>query len=91
MNIYDLADVLDRNLIITRQANNINAFRVGFGHCEIKQGTLLIGAYGRGNTVKEALNSFTRQISRQTLVFDVVYPDYRVEFVVPVLSFVEDI
>lgn len=45
-------------------------YQVQFKNCEVKQGGLLIGEYGSGETVEEAARNYIRQIAGETLVFD---------------------
>lgn len=56
----------------------------GIGVCfqdsEIKDGSFLVGEYGRGQTVEEACEDYVRQISGKTLVF-YAYTDRRTDVI----------
>lgn len=66
MNIYDFADSINQNLVITRHSNpkifSETKFTVCFENAEIKQGSILHSTYGRGLDIREALNDYTEQI-----------------------------
>lgn len=51
------------------EGNTTVCFEYGY----IKDGDFLIGSFGRGKTLEEAIADYCRQISGKTLVFD--YPD----------------
>ena len=85
MNIYEFADVIDRELVIRRYPNQDNRFTAQFEHSETKinkSDCILAGSYGNGNTPEEALNNYIKEIQGKVLVFDAM-SDKRQEYVVP--------
>lgn len=65
MNIYELADLMDKELIIRRYSNQKNRFIARFEHCELKEGAILRGAYGTGTTPISALNSYAKEAEKE--------------------------
>lgn len=82
MNIYELADIFNVQLIITRYANQKNRFSAQFERCETKDGCCLRGEYGSGKSAIEAINDYSNLIAGKTLVFNAM-TDKRREFVAP--------
>ena len=82
MNIYELADVLNVKLIVTRYANQNDRFSAMFERCETKDGGCLCSEYGNGKTATEAINKYSDSIAGKTLVFDAMTDKMR-EFVAP--------
>lgn len=93
MNIYDFADSINQNLVITRHSNpkifSETKFTVCFENAEIKQGSILHSTYGRGLDIREALNDYTEQIEGFLLVFNARSKTNRMSFVVPEMEFIE--
>jgi hypothetical protein len=85
MNIFDLADALNKQIKITRHPNQNNRFSASFERCEIKQGGILKSEYGDGKTPMEAINRYSNAIQGKMLVFN-AYRDDRAEFVAPTLE-----
>jgi hypothetical protein len=85
MNIYEFADKINKELIITRYAQQDGRFVADFEYGEIKDRGMLASLHGEGQSPLEALNDYTAQISGKTLVFD-AYSDDRCEHLVPALA-----
>ena len=61
-------------------------FYAHFSNAEIKHGTcMLIGAFGNGNTEKEAIEDYAKEISNQILIIDAM-KHTRKEIIVPILT-----
>ena len=82
MNIYELADILNVQLIVTRYANQESRFSAKFEQCETKDGGCLCSEYGNGKTATEAINKYSDAIAGKLLVFNAM-TDKRREFVAP--------
>lgn len=87
MNIYDLADVLNKQISITRYPNQDGRFSAKFENCETKDGGCLCSEYGNGKTPVEAINKYSDAIQGKTLVFGAM-SDKRTEFVAPKMEHV---
>jgi hypothetical protein len=86
MNIYEFADIINKNIIITRYANQNGRFSAHFDRCNIAQGDLLRGEYGDGKTPQEALNNYKNAIAGKTLVFNAMSDTNRQEYVAPKIA-----
>lgn len=53
---------------------------VHFQNADIKDGSFLVCAYGRGTTLEEACEDYIRKISGKTLIFH-AYSDHREEVI----------
>jgi len=82
MNIFEYADVIDKQLIVTYYPNQKHRFSCQFEHCEVKEGPMLKGEYGNGTNVNLAINDYINSIRNKKLVFS-AYQDSRQEFAVP--------
>ena len=82
MNVYELADVLNVQLVVTRYPNQSNRFSAQFERCETRENGCLRGEYGNGKTATEAINNYSDAIAGKTLVFNAM-TDKRREFVAP--------
>lgn len=60
-------------------------FYAYFEHAEIKDGHMLVGAFGNGRTEDEAIQSYAKEISGRALVLN-SYTVERKEIVVPILE-----
>jgi hypothetical protein len=85
LNIYEFADEINKELIITRYAQQNGRFVADFEYAEIKDDGMLVSIYGEGQSPTEALNDYVDQISGRTLVFDAVGNE-RQEHLVPALA-----
>lgn len=83
MNIYEFADVIDKEIIIIRYPNQHGRFSACFASCEIKQGIILCGEYGNGETPQEAVNNYKNEISGKNIVFHAGSNEHRQEYVAP--------
>ena len=80
--LYYFADIIDKEIIIIRYANQNNRFSACFENSEIKEGNILSSVYGNGNSPESAILDYIPKISGKKLVFD-AYGSCRKEFVVP--------
>lgn len=87
MNIYEFADVIDETLEVIRFSNQNNRFMAHFKHCDVKQGSFLVGEHGNSNNNNpiDAINDYSREISNKTIVFE-AYRNDRKEYAVPKLE-----
>ena len=83
MNIYEFADIIGKNILITRFNNQGDRFCAYFEGGEIKYGSVLISKYGNGKTPTEAINAYKNNIVGQTLVFNATSNKHRRECTVP--------
>ena len=85
MNIYEFADIIDRDIIIRRYSNQDNRFMAEFENSETKNNKsscVLKGSYGNGESPEEAIRDYIEEIQGKVLVFDAMGKD-RQEYVVP--------
>ena len=85
MTIEELADVLGKNLIIKRYANQTNRYTAQFEHCETKESShdpTLLGEYGNAVSAVGAIDNYAQKIRGKILVFN-AYSDDRKTFGVP--------
>ena len=83
MNIYEFADIIGKNILITRVNNQNGRFFARFEGGEVKKGIILAGLFRNGDTPVEALNTYKDAIVGQTLVFNAMSDTARQEFIVP--------
>jgi hypothetical protein len=92
MNLLDLADVLNKTIIVRRYANQNERWTASMEYCETKEDAgsgILAGTYGDGVTPAAALNDYTDQIVGKVLVFNAASTERRQQFVCPKLAHVE--
>jgi hypothetical protein len=92
MNIYDFADIIDKDIIIRRYSNQDNGFMAEFENAETKNNKsscVLEGSYGNGESPEEAIIDYSKKIQGRVLVFDSMGKD-RQEYVVPNCLLKED-
>jgi len=83
MNIYDIADLLKKEIVLHRYVTISPPFwSCSFERCEVKEGSMLVGEHGRGKTPTEAINDYAASLAGKTLVFN-AYSDNRQEFRFP--------
>ena len=85
MNIYEFADVIDKEIIIRRYSNQNSRFMASFEGAETKENKsscILSGTYGDGKNPNEAINNYAKKIQGRILIFNAV-GDKRQEYVVP--------
>jgi hypothetical protein len=85
MNIYEFADVINKELIITRYPQQNGRFVADLEYAEVKDDGMLVSSGGEGQNPIEALNNYAAQISGKTIVFD-AYGSKRREYLVPELE-----
>jgi hypothetical protein len=85
MTIYEFADAINKNIVITRYSNQDNRFMAMFESSEIKSEGCLIGVYGNGKNAEEAIMNYANDIQGKVLVFNALYKS-RQEFIVPYFS-----
>ena len=82
MSIYEFADIIGRDLLVTRFANQEERWTCQFASCEIKGDGVLIGEYGDAKSAIGAIQSYTQKIRGKILVFDAC-TEKRMEYNVP--------
>lgn len=85
MTLYELADLLRRDIVARRYENQTGRIGVCLEYCEIKEDGGLLSLQGNGKTWEEAVSDYARQISGKRLVFD-AYGKDRAEFQCPILT-----
>lgn len=58
-------------------SNELYKVGISYANCEVKNGAFLVGAYGKGETIEEAVKDYISQISGKTLVFNACSPNRR--------------
>ena len=82
MTIYELADLLNKQLIITYYPNQGNRFTAKIEGAEVKEDEVLASYYGNGNSPEEAISNYLEGIQGQTLVFN-AFSENRQEYRIP--------
>lgn len=85
MNIYEFADMIKKNIVFTRYANQNGRISVHFEYSETLTRGVLCSKYGDGETPEKAINDYTTKIMGETLVFRAM-SDNRQEYEVPYLE-----
>jgi hypothetical protein len=70
MTIYEFADVIGKDLLIRRYANQKGRFMVRFEHCDVKDGIFLRGAHGNAPNMVDAISAYIAEIAGQELIFN---------------------
>ena len=72
MNIISEHDLLvgDGQMLEVWRVGRDGDFCVSYANCEIKEGIMLVGRFGRGKSFSEAINDYYKQIKGKTLVFN---------------------
>jgi hypothetical protein len=84
MSIFELADILNAEIRLTRYPNQENRWCSSFDHCDVKDGdNILIGMYGSGKVPHEAINDYVEKIKGRTIVFHAIDKNRRSQFTVP--------
>ena len=84
MTIFDFADSINKNLVITRHSNQDERYTASFERSEVKDGCALIGEYGQGNSPLGAVIDYWNKIQGKRLVFNAMSNTHRQEFMVPI-------
>lgn len=86
--IMDFEKEIGIELVVTeRKDTHLPRFYARFDACEVKNGIILTGSYGFGNTVDEAIENYCKGISGELLVYQAASPTQRREFKVPNLVY----
>jgi hypothetical protein len=88
MEMFEFADVIRKDIVIRRYANQDNRVIANFEHCETKRDSLdpiLASTYGDGESIDDAIADYCEKITGKILVFDAGGDD-RQEFTAPVLT-----
>ncbi len=83
MNIYEFADVVGAEIEWLRYNNQGNRHIAHFRNCDIKEGAMLVGAYGDSDSPENALHEYVKRIAGATIVFNAGSSEYRQTFNVP--------
>lgn len=89
MTLYELADILRKDLVGRRYNNQEARHLVQFEHCETKTSSssgVLEGTYGSGKTWEAAAMDYALRISGKLLVFQAYGDEARQEFQCPQLD-----
>lgn len=83
MDIYEFADIINRELDIKRYPNQDNRWTCQFKDCMCKDGkSMLLGEYGDAKTPIGAVQNYTYKIRGKTIVLS-PNTSQRIEYVVP--------
>ncbi|TSC88875.1 MAG: hypothetical protein G01um10143_772 [Parcubacteria group bacterium Gr01-1014_3] len=81
MTIFELAELIDADLVVTK--TDENGYYAKFEHGELTDGSILMSECGRGRSPNGAIREYIQKIRGQRLVID-AYKETRREFVIPV-------
>jgi len=81
--IYLIADLIGRDLVVRRFANQSGRWMCLFDHGEVMERGGLTTVYGGGLTPNEAVRDYCRQIAGHRLAFDAMDKARRTEFTMP--------
>jgi hypothetical protein len=70
-------DVTERAMDPWQASRGLGRYVAHFRHAEVKDGALLVGAYGEGDTESLAIADYARRISHAVLVVDAWSADRR--------------
>jgi hypothetical protein len=86
MKLESVADLLNKQIRITRYPNQDNRFSASLDHAEVKTDGGLVSAYGNvsgiGATADGAIRDYAKKIAGETIVFG-AYTEKREEFTMP--------
>ena len=86
MKLEDFADVILKDMLIRRYANQNNRWMAKFEGAEVKDtehSSILAGTHGNGKTPEAAMNDYLGQIRGKILVFNAYGGEKRREYGVP--------
>lgn len=86
MTIYDIADLMDLEILIIRFPNQKNRWICKFEQCDTKDKSgdpILTGTYGTGDNPTNATINYVQRIRGKILVFLPADPDRRKEINIP--------
>lgn len=81
--IYLIADLIGRDLVIRRYANQSGRWMCLFENGEVMDRGALVGVFGNGVTPTEAVQDYCKQIVGCRMAFDAMTPARRTEFTMP--------
>ncbi len=67
MNLYELADIIHRDIIVERYPDQGNRWTAQLRGVHVREGHMLTSAYGEGKTPGLAVESYTEIIRGKTL------------------------
>jgi hypothetical protein len=82
MTIFEFADIIDKDILVTRFANQDERWCAYFKGCEVKGDSVLIGEHGNGKTPMVALSEYVAKIRGKIIVFNSLRGN-RMEYSVP--------
>lgn len=83
LTIFDFADIIDKNIEITRFPNQNNRWIAKFDRGEIKEDCTLAGVYGTGANPVDAINDYIENIKGKKIVFNAMSEKNREEHMIP--------
>jgi hypothetical protein len=83
ISLYDLADILNEDIVMRRHAAQGNRWTARFEHAEVQKSVFLSSEFGNGDSPEAALADYARRIAGKLLVFDAFNKDDRREISVP--------
>lgn len=84
LSIYTYCDVIDCDLKVTYYANQNNRWSASIENCETKDGSILCGEYGNGDSPQSAIIDYIGRIQGKLIVINATSKEYRKEFTVPI-------
>lgn len=86
MTIHELADLFRIQLKICRRPNFTDTKMEWYSHLEnveVKDGAILIGVFGNGATIAEAVGDYVSRLQGKTVVVNAYSDDLRTTFTIP--------
>ena len=87
MRLHEVASLLSLNLKVEASCladlSRRPAWSAKFDYVEVKDGPILTSAYGLGNTPRQAMLDYIKQITGKDLVYHACSTDRRREFKIP--------
>lgn len=83
MSIFEIADIIDAQIVIRRYPNQNERWICHFDGAEIKEGQLLKGSYGSAKSVPAAITEYCKAIEGKEIVFHAMSNELRRQFKVP--------
>ncbi len=82
MKLQELADMLDKNIVVTKYANQNDRWSAKIEGVEVKDGTLLISVSGEAHCPETALLAYAVKLKGKTIVTDAM-SENRITVLVP--------
>ena len=87
-NIVDFSKEIGVEIEIKeRDSRRLPKYYVKFQSCDVKDGIMLRGEHGNGNTISAAIKDYCIKISNKNLVFNAMNPEKRREIKAPSLFY----